>query len=255
MFDFHLHLARLPQPEQLAKALLERGYHFIAIACEPWEWEILEKIPLNDKCGKAFGIHPMIATQVSEQDWDKLRELLVKNPDAGVGECGIDKRYEGYMTSEKVAGQSAFRSEISTQEQVFKRQVELARELRRDLQIHCVGDYARLIKMLKECRFPEPGTQARSIFHRFGGDVSIVRAAQALSPIFSLHKDSFRKKSTAAAIAEIPAEQVRFETDADECFLNEEGRCPIKSGMTVTGIVDELITLLQTVKARYDSNS
>ena len=55
-------------------------------------------------------------------------------------------------------------------------------------------------------------------FHRFGGDISIVKAAQELNPIFSLHLDSFHKKSTLAAIPQIPAEQIRFETDADETF-------------------------------------
>ena len=229
MFDFHLHLARLPHPEQLAKVLLDRGYHYTAIACEPWEWEILDKIDLGEKCTKAYGIHPMIATKVTEQDWTRLAELLKKNPDAAVGECGIDKRYEGYN---------------GIQEQVFSRQVKLARDVNRDIQIHCVGDYSRIMRNLKECGYPSKGSTSHSVFHRFGGDASIVRTAQEFNPIFSLHADSFRKKSTAATIAKIPEEQVRFETDADENFLKEE----------TTEIADRLIAQLQAVKAAYDSN-
>ena len=233
MFDFHLHLARLPHPDELAKALGEHGYRFVAIACEPWEWEIIDKMELFDGCTKAFGIHPMIAGKVTENDWARLIELLKKIPDAAVGECGIDKRYEGY-------------SDI--QEQVFRRQVELARDLGRDLQIHCVGDYARIVKILKECGYPKAGSGAHAVFHRFGGDASIVRAAQELHPIFSLHPDSFRKKSTAATIEKIPAEQIRFETDADEDFLIEA-----ESGMTATEVADRLMAQLQGVKAAYDS--
>jgi TatD DNase family protein len=41
-----------------------------------------------------------------------------------------------------------------------------------------------------------------------------------MGAIFSLHADSFRKKSTAAAIKAIPPESVRFETDADETYCN-----------------------------------
>ena len=233
MFDFHLHLARLPHPDELAKALWEHGYRFVAIACEPWEWEIVDKMELHEGCSKAFGIHPMIAGKVNEKDWARLLELLENTPDAAVGESGIDKRYEGYN---------------DIQEQVFRRQVELARDLARSLQIHCVGDYGRIVKILKECGYPKAGSGAHAVFHRFGGDASIVRAAQELHPIFSLHPDSFRKKSTAAAIAKIPAKQIRFETDADEDFLKEA-----ESGMTATEIADKLIVQLQAVKTAYDS--
>ena len=45
-----------------------------------------------------------------------------------------------------------------------------------------------------------------------------MKSAQVLNPVFSLHADSFRKKSTLEAISQIPAGQVQFETDADEKF-------------------------------------
>ena len=238
MLDFHLHLARLPHPKELANVLVERNYHYIAIACEPWEWDILEKMDLGEKCQKAFGIHPMIATRITPKDWIRLNELLKRNSKAAVGECGLDKRFEGYN---------------DIQEQVFKRQVELARGLERDLQIHYVGNYGRIIKFLSDCGFPKANSEAHAIFHRFGGDISIVHAAQKFNPIFSLHADSFRKKATASAIAEIPREQIRFETDADESFFNEEGRCPTESGMTAAEIADKLEAQLKAITIAYDS--
>ena len=216
MFDFHLHLARLPQPTLLARALLKRGLSFNAIACEPWEWEILQKMEasLFEGSTRNYGIHPTVAADVTEADWERLESLLDNYPDADIGECGLDKRYDGY-------------AEGGLQEQVLKRQVELARNKHRNLHIHCVGDYARIIKILEDCGYPGKKSNIKSrqrvpkvhvTFHRFGGDISIVNAAQALSPIFSLHLDSFHKKSTLAAILQIPAEQIRFETDADETF-------------------------------------
>ena len=238
MLDFHLHLARLPHPKELANVLVERNYHYIAIACEPWEWEILEKMDLDEKSPKSFGIHPMIAAQITEKDWMRLGELLEKNSKAAVGECGIDKRFEGYN---------------DIQEQVFIRQVELARKLERDLQIHCVGDYGRIIKILSDCGYPKANSKAHTIFHRFGGDISTVHAAQNFNPIFSLHADSFRKKATAKAIADISKEQVRFETDADESFFNEDRRCPTESGMTAIEIADKLEAQLKAITITYDS--
>ena len=98
MFDFHLHLARLPQPTLLARALLKRGLSFNAIACEPWEWEILQKMeaPLFEGSTRSYGIHPTVAGDVTEADWERLESLLDNYPDANVGECGLDKRYDGY---------------------------------------------------------------------------------------------------------------------------------------------------------------
>ena len=216
MYDFHLHLARLPQPTTLARTLSERGLHFNAIACEPYEWEILQKMSasLFEGSTRSYGIHPMAIADVTEADWERLESLLDNYPDANVGECGLDKRYDGY-------------AEGGIQEQAFRRQVELARNLHRDLHIHCVGDYGRVIKIHEECGYPGKKSNIKSrqrapkihvTFHRFGGDISIVKAAQELNPIFSLHLDSFHKKSTLAAIPQIPAEQIRFETDADETF-------------------------------------
>ena len=215
MFDFHLHLARLPQPTLLARALLKRGLSFNAIACEPWEWEILQKMEARER----------------------LESLLDNYPDANVGECGLDKRYDGY-------------AEGGLQEQVFRRQVELARNMHRDLHIHCVGDYGRIIKVLEDCGYPGKKSNIKSrqrapkvhvTFHRFGGDISIVKAAQELNPIFSLHLDSFHKKSTLAAIPQIPAEQLRFETDADETFCTAN----LLKNETVEKIADALIEQLK----------
>lgn len=207
MFDFHLHPARLPHPEKLIGAFKAADYCFVAIACEPWEWEAVSTMDTNNK---AFGIHPMVAMQVSEDDFKKLEGYLRSDPSASVGECGLDKRYPGY-------------GENGVQEAVFMRQVELARDLRRNLQIHCVGDYGRIVALLKAAKFSDAARLSgsansvpRPVFHRFGGDVGIVRAALPMGAIFSLHADSFKKKSTLAAIPLIPAENVRFETDADE---------------------------------------
>ena len=211
MFDFHLHLARLPQPTTLARTLLKKGLRFNAIACEPWEWEVLQKMDasLFEGSTRNYGIHPMAIENVTEADWERLESLLGNYPEAGLGECGLDKRYGGY-------------AEGGLQEEAFRRQVMLARELHRDLHIHCVGDYNRILKILAECDYPGKPKRghaaSHTVFHRFGGDNSVVLAAQKMNPIFSLHQDSFHKKCTLDAIPQIPAEQIRFETDADETF-------------------------------------
>ena len=217
MHDFHLHLARLSNPESIADELNRRGYHYVDVGCEPWEWAKVRDLKRAgnraEKNRAAFGLHPMIADKATEEDFATLRKFLESDPDAQVGEAGLDRRFPGYEPG-------------GVQETVFRRQAELALELGRDLQIHCVGGYARIVKVLREAGFkasPHDNSTAtvnapRPVFHRFGGDISAVRAGIELGAIFSLHKDSFRKKSTVAAIPLIPRDCVRFETDADENF-------------------------------------
>ena len=221
MFDFHIHIARLPYAKQLIQSLLNRNYDFVTIACEPWEWKVVVELKKIFSTGlkplkTAYGIHPMIAQQATKDMFAKLREILKEDKRTMVGEAGIDKRYPGY--------------DDGTQDSVFLEQAKLALEFQRDLQIHCVGDYMRVLKLLEKAgyesaaltdRTQDPQSNrklSRPIFHRFGGNLSVVKKALPYGTLFSLHADSFRKKSTAAAIPHIPQERVFFETDADETF-------------------------------------
>ena len=224
MFDFHLHPARLPHPKALLEALGAAGYGFVAIACEPWEWEAVAAMDTRDR---AFGIHPMVASQVKDADFAKLEGYLRGDPASSVGECGLDRRYPGYGAG-------------GVQEAVFMRQVELARDLRRDLQIHCVGDYGRIVALLKAAHFKN-----RPVFHRFGGDAGTVRAALPMGAIFSLHADSFKKKSTLAALPLIPAENVRFETDADETTFAGNGQDAENGGAPAEYGVEHIVQSLR----------
>lgn len=249
MFDYHLHLTRLPYPAEVANLLKQAGTSYNNIACEPWEWE--KSIEMGET--RAFGIHPMIATKVSEGEWERLTEILKQHPDAQVGECGLDKRFDGYEPG-------------GVQEQVFRRQALLAKELGRTLHIHCVGDYLRVLEILADAGFDNgtsaAGTATQIVFHRFGGDISAVKAIRKAfgdCAIFSLHIDSFRKKSTAAAIKEIHQTRVRFETDADESFVNPPAGTsavsanPSAETISAIAIANQIQNRLMQVMALYNS--
>lgn len=216
LVDSHIHLARLPEPVALAQHLHARNIRWTAVACEPWEWTKLDQIweesrrqGLIEGCNLAFGVHPMIASQVGDNEWRNLERFLLKYPSAKVGETGLDKRFPGYEMG-------------GIQESVFIQQAKMARELGRDLQIHCVGDYGRILANLGSglpIKFSS-AANPRPLFHRFGGDIGIAKRALEMGALFSLHADSFKKKTTAEAIKFIPKEYLRIETDADESFMN-----------------------------------
>ena len=236
-FDNHIHITRLPRPLEMARELHGRGYKYMSVACEPWEWKAVQELQgaasaegWLEGCNFSFGVHPEIVGKIQEQDLRDLTELLKAFPDAQVGETGLDKRYAGYEPG-------------GIQEKIFRRQAKMALEFGRDLQIHCVGDYGRVVQILRDVGFSGSACAAgvkrpRPIFHRFGGDAGIVKAGIALGAIFSIHADSFRKKATREALALIPAESLRFETDADETFVRDNAETPQE-------IADRLVKTLQ----------
>lgn len=260
LFDSHLHIARLPEPLEVAQELHERGYRYRAVACEPWEWKAVQELwekasaeGWQEGCGFAFGIHPEIVGEIQEQDLCDLEKLLKKIPDAQVGEAGLDKRYAGYEPG-------------GAQEAVFRRQAKMAFELGRDLQIHCVGDYGRIVQILKEvgfgaapCKESIAGSECaagvkrpRPIFHRFGGDAGIVKAGKPLGALFSIHADSLRKKATREALGLIPQASLLFETDADETFCESCGlSTATPQACTPRQIADALVDRLNQVQNSF----
>ena len=248
-FDSHIHLARLPEPLEVARMLHERGYKYRAVACEPWEWKAVQDLwkaasaeGWQEGCGIAFGIHPETVEKIQEQDFRDLERLLEAFPDAQVGEAGLDKRYAGYEPG-------------GMQEEFFRRQAELAIRLGRDLQIHCVGDYGRIIKVLREvgfgagdgaglkcARHDSSVKRPRPVFHRFGGDAGIVKAGLSLGAFFSIHADTLRKKTTREALALIPQANILFETDADETFCQMHA---LNDSATSKDVAEMLATTLE----------
>ena len=209
-FDSHIHLGRLPCPSHLARVLAQAGYAYNAVACEPQEWEPLWDIwqaeGLKSRgCNLSFGIHPMAIAQAQERHKPMLRNVLERDGKFQVGETGLDRRFPEYGAGEQ-------------QERWFVFQAELALELKRDLQIHCVGDYGRAVKLLRQVGFGKGTAASRPIFHRFGGDAGTARQILDMGGLVSVHRSSLEKKSSRAAIAELPAESLLFETDADESF-------------------------------------
>ena len=94
MFDFHIHLARLPQKRQLTQLLLDKNYDFVAIACEPWEWDEVNMLKMEFSTEikpfkVSYGLHPMIATQVTDKTLADLQkdEAAVERVFLEVNKC------------------------------------------------------------------------------------------------------------------------------------------------------------------------
>ena len=237
LYDSHIHITRLPHPRELAQELNRMGYAYAAVACEPGEWEPLWELWLDldlksKGCNLAFGIHPMAIAQATELHKAELRRILERESSFMVGEAGLDRRFPEYGAGE-------------LQEQWLTFQAELALELKRDLQIHCVGDYGRAIALLKQAGFGKTKEGPRPIFHRFGGDTGTARQILEMGGLLSIHASTLTKKSSQKAVAELPKEVLLFETDADESFIGKF----FSEGEPSTGdIAQKLLSELRDVR-------
>lgn len=237
LYDSHIHITRLPHPRELAQELDRMGYAYAAVACEPgeWEplWELWQDLDLKNKgCNLAFGIHPMAIAQATEPHKAELHRILERDSGFMVGEAGLDRRFPEYGAGE-------------LQEQWFTFQAELALELKRDLQIHCVGDYGRAIALLKQAGFGKTKEGPRPIFHRFGCDTGTARQILEMGGLLSVHASTLTKKSSQKAVAELPKEVLLFETDADESFVGKF----FNEGEPSTGnIAQKLLSELRDVR-------
>lgn len=219
--DNHFHLIELRNSAELALELVRAGYSGEASACFPGEWarqeELFKAGSVRENFGAAYGIHPMVAHEVTREDLRTLGEVLERNAGAAVGECGLDKRFGGYEPG-------------GAQERILRAQLDLAKTLGRKLTIHCVGDCRRILRLLGEAAFP---SDLAVYFHRFPGDAESVKTALRYSSSFGNPKHP----------EFVPRELLRLETDADKTFNRE--------GETAAELATRLIETLEARRKTY----
>jgi TatD DNase family protein len=142
------------------------------------------------------GLHPHDATELAH-DWDRLSALARTDACVAIGEAGFDLYYEH---SPRVA-----------QEEAFRRQIAVARELGKSLVIHSRDAWDDTFRVLAGEGVPD-----RTVFHCFtGGPREAERALDLGCHLSFSGIVSFKNASElrdAAALA--PADRLLVETDA-----------------------------------------
>ncbi len=122
--------------------------------CEE-DWDLVQNAE-SAQNRVSFGIHPSWVLSV-KTGWDeRLKERLIQNPNANIGEIGLDGVRRELQTIEARAAQMS----------VFTRQLEIAVELRRAVSIHCVKAWD---EMWEPLRRTFRGAGLSILFHAFSG--------------------------------------------------------------------------------------
>lgn len=154
----------------------------------------------------AYGIHPWYA-DTAEAGWEKrLRERLMADPKATVGEVGVD----GWVNS----------PEMDVQMPVFAKQAEIAAELGRVMTVHCLKAWEPLFAAMDEAAaWPE-----KFLMHSFGGSFEVAERLLKKGAWFSfsgyfLHP---RKAKVLEVFRKLPISRVLLETDAPDMMPPQE---------------------------------
>ena len=173
----------------------ERGV-YAAVGLHPIH--LVEMEVDRDEMNAADGV-PGFTTRKEEFDYQAYRDLALDPKVVAIGECGLD--YYRLRDTEEIKKKQA---------ETFRKQVALAREVKRPLMIHCRNAYEDLLAILREERANEIGGD----IHFFAGDWEI--AKQFLDLGFYL---SFTGVITFAnqyddTIKKVPLNRIMIETDA-----------------------------------------
>ncbi|KAL9236742.1 hypothetical protein vseg_011376 [Gypsophila vaccaria] len=209
LFDAHCHLQDpriFNLAPQLIRTSLGTGVTYFAVngVCEK-DWHLVkqmsESYPSVLPC---FGIHPWEVQERSPNWLSVLRQYFESTPSASVGEIGLDKGSRGKEI------------DFDDQVDVFRKQLELAKELKRPASVHCVRAFGDLLDVMKSVGpFPEG-----VVLHSYLGSAEMVPELARLGAYFSLSGFlmSLKPQKAKKMVKAVPSDRILLETDAPDAL-------------------------------------
>jgi TatD DNase family protein len=146
--------------EEMLKRAEDAGVNEIVVVGADLESSIsaVELASSHPNLYAAVGIHPHDASGVTEETYEEIRKLAQANPKVvAIGEIGLDFYRD--------------RSPRDLQEEVFRRQIRLARELELPVIVHDRDAHDRVMTILRE----EEASETGGVLHCFSGDLQMAK--------------------------------------------------------------------------------
>ena len=224
LFDAHAHINEESYTEEdraeLAAAIEESKVAYVLDAGNNLATSVqaIRDAARYDWCYCVVGVHPHDAKELDEAGLEKIREMAGRPKVCGIGEIGLDFHYDY--------------SPRDTQREWFRRQIQLANELRMPIVIHSREAEAETMQILKEegafsaerqSWFPKrpgpDGTEAadsRVLIHCFSGSAETARQYVKLGATISICGPvTFKNaRKIVEVVQETPIEFLTVETDS-----------------------------------------
>ncbi|XAR59117.1 hypothetical protein NMG60_11014773 [Bertholletia excelsa] len=207
LFDSHCHLQDpriFNKVPQLIKTALDKGVvHFAVNGIHEKDWHLVKQMSEGyHSVIPSFGLHPWFISDRTPNWFSTLKDFFQSTPCAAVGEIGLDK------------GSMARDIDFTDQVEVFTQQLELAKELKRPVSVHCVRAFGDLLQIMKSVG-PFPNGV---ILHSYLGSAEMVPELANLGAYFSFSGFLFSMKESKAKkmLKVVPADRILLETDAPD---------------------------------------
>jgi TatD DNase family protein len=184
----------------LVRARKKNVVSMMCCGCQENDWDKVRDLSAKDGVAVSFGLHPWYVMERSPKWFDTLRKFLDSVPSAGIGEIGLDNAISD--------------TDGLAQEEVFVRQLRLARELARPVSIHCRGAFGRMMEILEK----EGGVGQGGLVHSYSGSAELVSRLErlGLSLSFSGAITRPQNKRVRAAITAVSPDRLLIETDSPD---------------------------------------
>lgn len=190
----------------------------------PWEFDA--SIP-----NYSIGIHPWyIDENRLESDLEIIKEKLQLSECLALGECGLDKRIE---------------IPLDLQISVFKKQLEIVKQTKKPIVLHCVAAYDEVIAIKKEMKI-----ENSMIIHGFSKNEQVAKTLLDNGFYLSFGKYLLRNQDLEKVFTFAPENQILLETDTIEESIYEV----YEKAASIKGIsVEEMKTIVFTNFSRIFS--
>lgn len=213
LFDAHCHLQDpriLNKAPKLISTALDSGLlNFAVNGVSEKDWHLVkemgDKYPSVIPC---FGVHPWYVPHRSPNWFTTLKEFFETTPSAAVGEIGLDKGSKGREI------------DFNDQIEVFRQQLQLAKELKKPASVHCVRAFGDLLHIVKDIGpFPDG-----LLLHSYLGSAEMVPEFVKSGAYFLLSGYIMPMKVQKAKkmLKTIPLERILLESDAPDALPHLE---------------------------------
>lgn len=197
--DVHTHLQMLNgEGEQALKEAQKEGIEYIINigTCEK-DWEDVIQWTQHKNVFGTLGMHPHEAKTYTDSVEQKLKSSIDKESLVAIGEIGLDYYYE--------------HSDRKIQREVFRKQMDIAKEKKLPVQIHTRSAEQDTIEILKEYKGDVQG-----LLHCFTGSLDMAKKALDIGYNISFSGIlTFKNASSLCEVCEfVPIDRLHLETDA-----------------------------------------
>ncbi|KAB2005192.1 hypothetical protein ES319_D11G252700v1 [Gossypium barbadense] len=213
LFDAHCHLQDpriLNKAPKLISTALDSGLlNFAVNGVSEKDWHLVKEMGDNyPSVIPCFGVHPWYVPQRSPNWFTTLKEFFETTPSAAVGEIGLDKGSKGREI------------DFNDQIEVFRQQLQLAKELKKPASVHCVRAFGDLLHIVNDIGpFPDG-----LLLHSYLGSAEMVPEFVKSGAYFSLSGYIMPMKVQKAKkmLKTIPLERILLESDAPDALPHLE---------------------------------